>query len=79
MYRDVLKKDGEKCARCGGTIKGYGHNGSPLINGRVCDKCNVDVVAFRMHMINIKEALKDFDLNKLCNLDYSFLIEKKAA
>ncbi len=27
----------------------------------------------------IKEALKDFDLNKLCNLDYSFLIEKKAA
>ena len=58
MYQDVLKKDGEKCARCGGTIRGYGHNGRPLINGRVCDKCNVDVVAFRMHMINIQEALK---------------------
>ena len=27
----------------------------------------------------IKEALKDFDLDQLCNLDYSFLIEKKAA
>ena len=27
----------------------------------------------------IKEALKDFDLNQLCDLDYSFLIEKKAA
>ena len=61
MYRDVLKKDGEKCARCGETIRGYGHNGSPLINGRVCDKCNFDVVTFRMHMINIKEALKDWE------------------
>ena len=27
----------------------------------------------------IKEALKDFDLNQLCNLDYSILIEKKVA
>ena len=27
----------------------------------------------------IKEALKEFDLDQLCNLDYSFLIEKKVA
>ena len=27
----------------------------------------------------IKEALKDFDLNQLCNLDYAILIEKKVA
>lgn len=27
----------------------------------------------------IKEALKDFDLDQLCNLDYSFLIEKKSS
>lgn len=27
----------------------------------------------------IKEALKEFDLDELCNLDYSVLIEKKAA
>ncbi len=27
----------------------------------------------------IKEALKDFDLNKLCNLDYTILTEKKVA
>ena len=27
----------------------------------------------------IKEALKDFDLDKLCNLDYTFLTEKKVA
>ena len=27
----------------------------------------------------IKKALKDFDLNQLCNLDYAILIEKKVA
>lgn len=27
----------------------------------------------------IKEALKDFDLNKLCNLDYTILTQKKVA
>lgn len=27
----------------------------------------------------IKEALKDFDLNKLCNLNYTILTEKKVA
>ena len=27
----------------------------------------------------IKEALKDFDLDKLCNLDYTILTEKKVA
>lgn len=63
MYQNVLKtksKTPEKCARCGNNITGYGHNGKPLINGRVCDKCNDDVVQFRIHMINAQVAHKEW-------------------
>ena len=38
----------ERCARCDNPIRGYGHNGQPLVNGRVCDECNNAVVLERM-------------------------------
>ena len=30
----------------------YGHNGSPLYKGRVCDKCNDDVIKERINRLN---------------------------
>lgn len=38
----------ERCARCDNPIRGYGHNGQPLVNGRVCDECNNAVILERM-------------------------------
>ncbi len=30
----------QACALCGRPIRGHGHNGSPLTDGRVCEECN---------------------------------------
>jgi DNA repair exonuclease SbcCD ATPase subunit len=42
----------------------YGHNGSPLVNGRVCDKCNKDkIIQYRMltamREMNVSEIRKN--------------------
>lgn len=37
------------CALCRVHIEGYGHNGQPLINGRVCTSCNQQsVIPYRL-------------------------------
>ena len=36
------------CAICDMPYGRWGNNGAPLVAGRVCDRCNVDVVEFRM-------------------------------
>lgn len=36
---------------CRNAIKGYGHNGNPKFNGRVCDDCNKEVVKHRMFLL----------------------------
>lgn len=41
------------CAICGNDIKWHGswttgHNAQPLADGRCCDDCNGDVVAYRL-------------------------------
>jgi hypothetical protein len=36
-----------KCALCKAPIFGYGHNGQPLTNDRVCDLCN-DIYVIRL-------------------------------
>lgn len=41
----------KKCAYCGKKIEGYGHNGQPLVNGRVCDDCNKNVILTRLEQI----------------------------
>ena len=37
-----------KCAICGNEIQGYGNNGRPLVNGKVCDSCNWKVISERL-------------------------------
>ena len=44
-----------KCCRCKATIIGFGHNPEPLVNwGRCCDKCNNDVIRYRLYKLGIK-------------------------
>ena len=43
-----------KCALCGKVIEGYGNNGLPLVDGRVCDDCNYQVIIERLLMLNNK-------------------------
>lgn len=33
-----------KCEICKQEIIGYGHNGQPVVNGKVCDNCNIACV-----------------------------------
>ena len=53
-----------KCAMCHQDIQpnaiGWreGHNGEPLVDGRVCDACNVSVVEHRLGVLKKAEALK---------------------
>ena len=52
----LIKEDVEnfKCALCKKEIKGYGNNGQPLVNGKVCDQCNKEVIKARLS--NLKES-----------------------
>ena len=46
-----------RCDNCGGKYIGYGHNGSPLVDGFVCDSCQVKVTTMRFE--NIKRRIKE--------------------
>lgn len=46
------KSDSNKCALCGKEFKGYGNNGQPLVDGTVCDECNVEVIKARINKSN---------------------------
>ena len=49
-----------KCSLCGKEIKGYGHNGCPLVDGKVCDDCQTDVIKARMlNMINREKGINN--------------------
>jgi hypothetical protein len=43
-----------KCKLCNKASKGYGHNGQPLVNGQVCDKCNTPVIMSRIGIMRTK-------------------------
>lgn len=45
-----------KCAICNKEIKGYPHNGRPLVDGQVCENCNWKVIQERMRRIKEAEA-----------------------
>ena len=47
------------CARCEIEYFGYGHNGLPLVNGRVCGRCNVVVVMDRFQRIMERKEVKE--------------------
>ena len=40
------------CDLCGETYEGWGNNGNPLIDGRVCNDCNEHVIVMRMTLLN---------------------------
>lgn len=37
-----------RCAMCSVNFKGYGNNARPILNGKVCDECNTQVVMQRI-------------------------------
>jgi len=39
-----------KCDNCDRMIRGRGHNGMPLVEGKVCDECNKEVLIERMQL-----------------------------
>jgi hypothetical protein len=41
-----------KCALCKAPIFGYGHNGQPLTNERVCEVCN-DIYVIQARMLQV--------------------------
>lgn len=43
-----MGKQPNKCKLCKKEIIGYGNNGSPLVEGRVCDDCNKKVLLARL-------------------------------
>lgn len=48
-----LSRDLHVCCICGRAFKGYGNNPWPLRNyGKCCDKCNDNVVAKRIELLN---------------------------
>ena len=38
----------KKCANCRCTYIGHGHNGAPLVEGFICDTCQVEVLEMRL-------------------------------
>jgi hypothetical protein len=48
------------CKMCGKKDIGYGNNGKPLIDGKVCDICNNSVIMCRiMQLCREKEKKKE--------------------
>ena len=58
------------CCLCGEDIKGYGNNAEPLKVGRCCDKCNDNVITFRLYVTvdNLKRAHPDYSDRKINEL-----------
>ena len=47
--------DNKKCGMCGETIVGYGNNGRPITEDKVCNECNTQVIMARVNS-SITEA-----------------------
>lgn len=41
----------KKCENCGRYYSGHGNNGIPLVRGRVCDTCNIEVIQRRLEEV----------------------------
>lgn len=54
-----------KCELCKNEITGYGHNGEPLTEGKVCDNCNHKVIIARLKgqekEPDLQEILEDIE------------------
>ena len=47
------------CMKCEIEFEGYGHNGLPLVNGRVCDNCNLSVILERLRIAEKRKEVKE--------------------
>jgi len=47
------------CAFCGVVYDGWGNNGNPLIEGRVCNECNNAVIVTRMMLLQGVEITEE--------------------
>ena len=58
------------CCLCGDEIKGYGNNAEPLAEGRCCDRCNDNVLTFRIYITpeNLRKAHPDYSDKKIDKL-----------
>jgi hypothetical protein len=54
--------DNNACAICEAEIQGFGHNGQPVVDARVCDFCNdFEVIPARIkNMIERKDLKRDY-------------------
>lgn len=43
----MTKQQKKICCLCEGELDEYGHNAEPIADGRCCDLCNEQVIAFR--------------------------------
>lgn len=57
-----------KCAICGNKIHGFGNNGRPLVEGKVCDDCNWKVIAERLNLSQKQKEQKGKEANESVSL-----------
>lgn len=63
-----------KCKLCKNEIVGYGNNGNPLTNGRVCDDCNCKVLEARMSQAKKNTQIKILEIEPADNyMDFEML------
>lgn len=47
-----------ECKLCGNKIQGFGNNGQPLVEGRVCDECNWKVIQERLKQAKLAKDIE---------------------
>lgn len=57
-----------KCSICGNEIHGFGNNGRPLVEGKVCDDCNWKVIAERLNLSKKQKEQKSKEANESVGL-----------
>lgn len=61
------------CGLCNVEINGVGHNGSPLIDAKVCNECNRKVIAIRKSNLSVT---KKQNRGRIIEIDESGFGEK---
>ena len=57
-----------KCELCGNEIQGYGNNGRPLVEGKVCDDCNWKVISERLKQSQARKEKKKAEATEAVSL-----------
>lgn len=42
-----------RCEICKKVFKGFGNSGQPLVEGKVCNSCNIEVIEERIRRMNL--------------------------